>query len=73
MNLNREEFAKRIKEKESVIRRVESEEMTPDDALIQKIEKFLGIKLRKIYEEKPVRKKEIKEKLTLGDVVEVKT
>jgi putative transcription factor len=72
MNLTREEFAKKIKEKESVVRRIESEEMVPDDALTKKIEKFLGIKLKKPYEEKPIRKKEIKGELTLGDVVEVR-
>ena len=71
-NLTREEFAKKIKEKESVIRRVESEEMMPDDALVKKIERFLEIKLKKIYEKALIGKKEIKGSLTLGDVVELK-
>ena len=69
-NLTREEFAKKIKEKESVIRRVESEEMEPDDALVEKIERFLEIKLKKSYEKTILGKKEIKGSLTLGDVVE---
>lgn len=72
LKLTREEFAKKIKEKESVIRRVESEEMIPDDKLIKKIENFLEIKLRRKFEEKPLKRKEIKQKLTLGDVVELK-
>ena len=72
MNLTREEFAKKIKERESVIKRVESEDMRPDDELIKKIEKFLGIKLRIPYEEKHIEKKEVKGELTLGDVVELK-
>ncbi len=70
-NLTREEFAKKINEKESVIRRVESEEMGPDDALTEKIERFFEIKLRKTYEKRPIEKKQIKGKLTLGDVVDI--
>jgi len=71
INLTREEFAKKINEKESVIRRVESEEMEPDDKLTEKIERFLGIKLKKTYEEKLIKKKRIKGGLTLGDIIEV--
>lgn len=70
--LNREEFAKKINEKLSVIKRVESEGMEPDDALTEKIERFLEIKLKVTYEEKSIGKKEIKGELTLGDVVEIK-
>jgi len=69
--LTREEFAKKINEKVSVIKRVESEEMEPDDVLTEKIERFLEIKLKKPYEEKPIGKKQIKGDLTLGDVVEI--
>ena len=71
INLTREEFAKKINEKESVIRRVESEGMEPDDKLTEKIERFLEIKLRKTYEKKLVEKKQIRGELTLGDVVKV--
>jgi uncharacterized protein (TIGR00270 family) len=71
INLTREEFAKRIKEKESVIKRVENEEMKPDDKLTEKIEKFLDIKLIVPYEAKKIDTKPIKGKLTIGDVVEV--
>lgn len=70
-NLNREEFAKKINEKESVIRRVENGEMKPNDKLTEKIERFLEIKLKKVYEEKRIKGKVVKGKLTLGDVVEV--
>jgi len=72
INLTREEFAKRINEKESVIKRVENEEMEPDDKLTEKIEKFLDIKLRVPYEKKKLETKPSKGKLTVGDVVEVK-
>ncbi len=70
--LNREEFAQKIKEKESVIKRIENEEMMPDDALTDKIEKFLEIKLRKPYEMKcPEKKNSKKAELTIGDVIKV--
>ena len=69
--MSREQFAEKIKEKESVIKRVENEEMTPDDALTEKIERFLEIKLKKPYERKYTEKKVKKAELTIGDVVEV--
>lgn len=72
MNLTREEFAKKINEKESVIKRVEAEEMRPNDALSKKIERFLGIKLTKTYEKKRLERKVQRGKLTLGDIVEIK-
>jgi uncharacterized protein (TIGR00270 family) len=71
-NLTREEFAEKIKEKESVIRRVENEEMVPDEILTEKIEKFLEIKLTKIYEAKKIEKTIKKTALTIGDIIEVK-
>lgn len=72
MNLTREEFAKKINEKESLIKRIESEKMRPDDKLTEKIEKFLGIKLKQLFESKHLEKKPMKGELTLGDIVEVK-
>jgi len=71
-NLTREEFAEKIKEKESVIRRIENEEMMPDEALTKKIEDFLEIKLTKSYEAKKIEKTLKKIELTIGDVIEVK-
>jgi len=71
MNLTREEFAKKINEKESVIKRVEAEGMRPNDALSKKIERFLEIKLTKTYEKKRIDKKTQRGRLTIGDVIEV--
>lgn len=72
MNINRSEFAQKIKEKENIIKRVEMKELMPNDVLLTKIESFLKINLR----EKDVtktQKKEVKNAdLTVGDVVEVK-
>ena len=44
--LTRPEFAKRINERESIIRRIERQEMEPDDRLTEKIERFLNIKMK---------------------------
>ena len=71
MNLTREEFAKKINEKESLIRRIEKMEMRPNDKLIDKIERFLEIKLRIQYETKKFKSNPSRGKLTIGDVIEV--
>ncbi len=71
INLTREKFAKKINEKESVIRRVESGEMEPDDKLTEKLERFLKIKLKVPYEEAKTTEKPRKGDLTIGDVLEV--
>lgn len=44
-NLKREELAKKIFEKESVIQRIESSNFVPDDETVKKLEKTLEIKL----------------------------
>jgi putative transcription factor len=46
MGLSRKEFANKIAEKESLVIRVETQSMEPDEALTKKIERFLHIKLR---------------------------
>ncbi len=45
MGLTREQLAKILKEKESVIARIENYEMVPDDKLAKKLERVLKIKL----------------------------
>ena len=69
--LTRKEFANKISEKESVIRRIEMEEMIPDEKLRRKIENFLDISLTEKYQEKRIETKTRKGRLTLGDVGEV--
>ena len=49
-DLTLEELAKKLFEKESTIRRVESQKATPRDELVNKLEKFFGVKLRKKIE-----------------------
>ncbi len=68
---SQEQLAKKIQEKESLIKKIENAEITPDPDIIAKLEKLFGIKLR---ESVPVVKIEKKASMapTLGDVVVVK-
>ncbi|MCS7097544.1 MAG: multiprotein bridging factor aMBF1 [Candidatus Methanomethyliaceae archaeon] len=71
LGISREEFAKKLGEKESVIRRIESEEMYPSRDLLLKIERLLKISLR-MKVEKVIEEKIPNFNLTLGDVAIVK-
>jgi putative transcription factor len=68
--LTQVELAKKLKEKVSVVKRVE-DGWEPPVKLIEKIEKYFKIKLREKIEEKSVNKKTDSKKLTIGDIVEV--
>ncbi len=70
--LTRYDFAKRINEKESVVKRLEDQEFEPAEELVRKIEDFLDIRLREKIEGTILRQR-VKKKLDLplGDVVEV--
>lgn len=70
--LTRYDFARKINEKESVIKRLEEEVFEPEEELIKRIEDFLDIRLRERYEGVVLRQREKKRiDLTVGDVVEV--
>lgn len=71
LELERKDFAKKINEKESIIRRVELQQMTPDEKLRKKIENFLEIKLTEVYEPKKLERGLPESTLTLGDIIEV--
>ena len=43
--LSQKDFAKKLNEKESIIRQIEHEHIKPDDATSKKIQNFLGVKL----------------------------
>jgi len=72
--LSYEDLGRKIGEKVSVLKRVEKERITPDEALARKLEHALHIKLlvKNVYAENvklpPVRPTE----LTLGDIVRLK-
>ncbi len=71
MNLKQEDLAKKLNEKLSIIRRVE-EGWEPTPSLISKLEKFFNIELTESPEDKKLEKKTSKERLTIGDVVEIR-
>lgn len=70
MNLKQEDLAKKLNEKLSIIKRVE-EGWKPTPNLISKLEKFFNIELIENPEDKKMEKKTSKERLTIGDVVEI--
>jgi putative transcription factor len=73
IGISLEELAKGIGEKESLIRKIEREEIKPSDKIINKLEKFLKVKLREKIDYKPKEnKKQLEEKLRIADVVKIK-
>ncbi len=59
----------KISEKASVIAKLESRAMVPSDAMIPKLERALGIKLREKVEPVAVKKHTGRAPVTLGDLV----
>jgi len=76
IGLSHEDFGKKIREKVSVLRKIESEKMTPDNILIEKLQHALKIKLMVPVSEPAIPTKAMAtsrpSKLTLGDVAMVK-
>lgn len=71
--LTRYDLAKKINEKESVIKRIEDQDMKPDEDLTRRIEDFLDIRIRERYSDIVIQKRERKKiDMTVGDIVEVK-
>ncbi|NIM47245.1 MAG: TIGR00270 family protein [Candidatus Aenigmarchaeota archaeon] len=71
MKLKQEDLAKKINEKSSTIKRIE-EGWEPPSKLIRKLEKFFNIKLTEKPEEKTLKTKADKKKLTIGDIIEIR-
>lgn len=72
MGLSQEELAKLVKEKLSVIKRVEAERMEPSRQLAVKLEKVLKIKLYSSEGAASPSAATGKRNLTLGDVIRLK-
>ncbi len=69
MGWKREELAKKINEKLSIIEKLEKGNIRPDDQLVSKLEKALRVKLRERIEQAQPAKKEESRPLTLGDLI----
>lgn len=67
-----EEFAKKLGEKASVIKRIEKEDLKPDKELSKKIEDSLDLELFTEFEGGTEGEESKSEKITIGDVAEVK-
>lgn len=70
LGYSHEDLGKKINEKESVLRKIETGKMSPNDQLISKLEHTLKIKLLvPVGEEKVSLPKAAAHELTLGDVI----
>ncbi len=70
--LTQDELAKLIKEKPSVISKIETGRLEPDENLIRKLEKFFNIRLIESTELSASKPSSTSGELTLGDVVNLK-
>nr|MDO8080616.1 multiprotein bridging factor aMBF1 [Candidatus Freyarchaeota archaeon] len=72
--LSHEELAKKINERVSIIKKIETGKMHPSEILIKKLEKELQINIYAPLDSKGVAvgSKEYRKGLTLGDVVKIK-
>ncbi len=59
----------KVNERESVIAKLESQAIVPTDAMVPKLEKTLGIKLREKVEPVAVKKQTGRAPMTLGDLI----
>ena len=72
MDLSQEELAKRVKEKLSVIQKIETGRMAPDTRLCRGLEHELRIKLLVPRKEAAVPKMTAPADVTLGDIIRIK-
>jgi putative transcription factor len=67
-----EELGLRIKEKAALIRKIEREEISPEDDIRKKLEKELKIKLTDLAEEAKMKSSGASKGLTLGDIASIR-
>ena len=72
INLSQEELGKKINEKKSIVAKLETGDMVPDDKLVKKLERALGVSLtEKISAVATPKPSERGKGLTLGDFIKV--
>ncbi len=69
---SQEQLAKKIQEKESLIKKIENAEIVPEPRVVEKLEKLFNIKLRESVPEVKVETKRLSATPTLGDIVVVR-
>jgi putative transcription factor len=69
LDLSQEELGKQLNEKWSVINKLETGDMRPDDKLVAKLERALDITLREKLKPTEVEKKTTGKALTIGDLI----
>ena len=72
MGLDQKKLAAKIQEKKSIIAKLETRSMRPDDRLMKKLEGTLGIKLTEEIEVENVRKTSSSGSFTIGDLIMMK-
>lgn len=71
LNWTPEDLGKKLNEKKSVVLKLEAGQMRPDDALIKKVERTLGIKLKERPTQSVAPKSSGHRGLTLGDLIKL--
>ncbi|NWG11563.1 TIGR00270 family protein [Candidatus Bathyarchaeota archaeon] len=75
LGLSHEDLGKKINEKVSLLRKIETRKMTPDNKLVTKLEYALKIKLLTPFTEEKIPQRNIPKQtnreLTLGDLIEL--
>jgi len=69
---SQEELAKKIKEKESLIKKIERREIVPEDSVRKKLEYTLNIRLMEHVDAVDQEVTHLKKNTTLGDIVTIK-
>jgi len=69
---SQDDLAKKVKEKLSVIQKIETGKITPDTQLCRRLQHELKIKLLVPRKEAPAPKISTPTELTLGDIVKIK-
>jgi len=72
LNLTLEELGVKIKEKASLIRKIERQDIVPEDSIRKKLEKELNIKLTDDVQEERWKSGGDGRELTLGDIASIK-
>lgn len=73
LGLNQSDFAKQVRERDSLISKIETGTIEPNIKLARKLERHLKIKLVEEYQEKPkLLAKSEGEGVTIGDMIKIK-